>query len=195
MVFKTIESDITKSGQALSLFGKQVNYIFRDIGTAINGIKTNGLSKQSLSLFSPSRIFGTGLSEQDIQALRNYNKALINCQDAKGNLLSTNTVFYKHLRNASSAAQELARNANGAAVSEEALAGATNKVTIATKLAHGAMRLLANVGLALAINLIITGISKAVNRFKEIKESTDNLRQHRTLRFKNAAKFNSTNIL
>lgn len=182
MVFKTIESDITKSGQALSLFGKQVNYIFRDIGTAINGIKTNGLSKQSLSLFSPSRIFGTGLSEQDIQSLKEYNNVLkngIKYIDKNGESItkcvSANTAFYRCLGNSSSAAQELARNANGAAVSEEALAGATNKVTIATKLAHGAMRLLANVGLAIAINLIITGISTAVNRVKEIKESTDNL--------------------
>ena len=175
MVFKTIESDVTRSGQALSIFGKQINYIFNDINSAINEIKTNGLSKQSLSLLSPSKIFGSQLSKQDIQALRDYNEALKDCLDEEGNLISTNTVFYKHLGNASSAAQELARNANGAAVSEEVLAQATNKVTTATKLAHGAMRLLANVGLALAINLIITGITKAVNRFKEIKESTDNL--------------------
>lgn len=111
MVFRTIESDITKSGQTLSLFGKQVNYIFRDIGTAINEIKSSKFSKQSFSLLSPSRIFGSKLSEQDIQALKNYNKALIKCQTVEGDLLTTNTVFYQQLGNASSAAQEMARHA------------------------------------------------------------------------------------
>ncbi|MCM1330918.1 MAG: hypothetical protein NC253_15975 [Ruminococcus sp.] len=111
--------------------------------------------------------------KQDIQALRDYNKALKTCLDEEGNLMTSNTISYKYLGNSSSAAQELARSANGAAVSEEVLAEATNKITIATKLANGAIRLLANAGLVVAINLIVSGITTLVNRQKEIKESTD----------------------
>lgn len=61
------------------------------------------------------------------------------------------------------------------AVSERALAEEEREVTNATKLAHGALRMLGNIGIALAINAIISGITHLVNRVKEIKESTDNL--------------------
>ncbi len=63
----------------------------------------------------------------------------------------------------------------GMAVSERALAEEEREVTNATKLAHGALRMLGNIGIALAINAIISGITHLVNRVKEIKESTDNL--------------------
>ncbi len=156
MVFKTVDSEFTKSGKSLALFKKEWHDLKNDF------VNAKGLINKVSALFS------TGLTNDDIRRLKEYNNLINKGQNSQ-------SAYYRTLKNASSAAQNLAAQANGAAVSEEALAGATNKVTIATKLAHGAMRLLANVGLALAINLIITGISKAVNRFKEIKESTDNL--------------------
>lgn len=185
MVFKVIESDITKSGQALSIFGKQLRNVYRDMSSAISTIRTNGLTKENLSQLAPSRILGNTLSQQDVQALRDYNNVLRNgitytneFGETVNRSVSANTAFYRCLGNSSSAAQELARNANGAAVSEEALRTATNNLTLAQKAANAAtkalvvgLNLIGNIAFAIAINFIITKITEAVNKEKELRQS------------------------
>lgn len=185
MVFKVIESDITKSGQALSIFGKQLRNVYRDMSSAISTIRTNGLTRENLSQLAPSRILGNTLSQQDVQALRDYNNVLRNgitytneFGETVNRSVSANTAFYRCLGNSSSAAQELARNANGAAVSEEALRTATNNLTLAQKAANAAtkalvvgLNLIGNIAFAIAINFIITKITEAVNKEKELRQS------------------------
>ena len=185
MVFKVIESDITKSGQALSIFGKQLRNVYRDMSSAISTIRTNGLTRENLSQLAPSRILGNTLSQQDVQALRDYNNVLRNgitytneFGETVNRSVSANTAFYRCLGNSSSAAQELSRNANGAAVSEEALRTATNNLTLAQKAANAAtkalvvgLNLIGNIAFAIAINFIITKITEAVNKEKELRQS------------------------
>ena len=47
-VFKTIESDITKSGQSLSVFRKEFKNVYRDFMSAVSGIKENGTSQRAI---------------------------------------------------------------------------------------------------------------------------------------------------
>lgn len=175
MVFKTIASDITTSGQALSFFGKELRSIYRDFNSAVNGIKTG---TGGISQFSIGRIFGNKLSQQDIQAIRNYNVEIQKYNNFTEDAVTPQTAFYRCLGNSSSAAQQLARDANGAAVSEEALTAATNRLTFAQKVsaitskAMGvALKMALNVGAVLLINGIITLVSDFVNEQKELREA------------------------
>ena len=178
MVFKTIESDITKSGQSLSVFRKEFKNVYRDFMSAVSGIKENGITKDGLQQFSPFRILGKSLSKQDIQALKNYNEEIRKYNEMTDDAVSPQTAFYKCLGNSSSAAQKLARDANGAAVSEKVLVGATNQLTFAQKASAVASRVMGtalktalNIGLMLAINAIISGIIQLVNKQKELAEA------------------------
>ena len=69
MVFSVIESDITKSGQALSIFGKELQNVYHDFKSAIHSIKTK---TGDISQFSIGRILGNKLSQQDIDSIRRY---------------------------------------------------------------------------------------------------------------------------
>ena len=173
-VFKTIESDITRSGQALSIFGKEARNVYRDFASAVNGIKTK---TGGISQFSISRILGNKLSKQDIQALRNYNNEIKKYNEMTDDAVTPQTAFYRCLGNSSAAAQKLARDANGAAVSEETLTAATNQLTFAQKAANIAtkalvkgLNLIGNIAFAMAINAIITKVYEFVNREKELAE-------------------------
>lgn len=160
MVFKIIESDITKTGYSLSVFGKEWNNIINDVKNA------KGLNKITSA-------FSTGLSKDDINRLREYNHLIEKGQNPQ-------SAYYRILKNSSSAAQELAMKANGAAVSEEALTAATQKLTLAqragiaiSKAFGTALNVALNVGITLAISAIITGITKLVNAEQEAKEKIE----------------------
>ena len=160
MVFKIIESDITKAGYSLSVFGKEWNNIINDVKNA------KGLNKITSA-------FSTGLSKDDINRLREYNHLIEKGQNPQ-------SAYYRTLKNGSSAAQELAMKANGATVSEEALTVATQKLSLAqragiaiSKAFGTALNVALNVGITLAISAIITGITKLVNAEQEAKEKIE----------------------
>lgn len=169
-MFKTIESDVTKTGTAISIFGKEVNKVYSDFASAINGIKTK---KGDKSQFSIGRIFGNKLSQQDIDAISKYNAGLKNMTDEQGNAISLNSWFYECLANSSAKAQELARNMHGAAVSEEALSVATKTSTVALKAQQVAMRLAANVGFMVIISLISEGVKRLSDFINHIEITTE----------------------
>ena len=185
MVFKTIESDITRSGQSLSIFGKEIKNIYRDFSSAVDGIKNK---TGNISQFSIGRIFGNKLSQQDIQAIKNYNEEIKKYNQMTDDAVSPQTAFYKCLGNSSSAAQQLAREANGVAVSEELLTQNTQTLTFAQKASAAASQVMGvalnmalNLGIGLIINAIITGITKLVNKQKELaeqaKESAEEIKE------------------
>ncbi len=154
-MFSTVESSIAKSGKALAIFKKDWHDILYDF------TNTKGLKNKFTAVFS------TGLSNDDINALKYYNAQIRLGVDSQ-------TAFYRCLSNSSSVAQNLEAQANGATVSEEALTVATNQLTLAQKASAAASKALRialnvalNVGLMFAINAIITGITKLVNRQKE----------------------------
>lgn len=185
MVFKTIESDITRSGQSLSIFGKEIKNIYRDFSSAVDGIKNK---TGNISQFSIGRIFGNKLSQQDIQAIKNYNEEIKKYNQMTDDAVSPQTAFYKCLGNSSSAAQQLAREANGAAVSEELLTQNTQTLTFAQKASAAASQVMGealnmalNLGVGLLVSLIVSEITKLVNKQKELseqaKESADKVNE------------------
>lgn len=79
MVFKTIESDLTKSGQSLAIFGKE----WRDITNDMRNAK--GLNKISAA-------FSSGLSKDDINRLKEYNHLIQIGQNPQ-------SAYYRTLKN------------------------------------------------------------------------------------------------
>ncbi len=169
MVFTTIESDLSKTGKSLAIFGKEWRNVVNDI-TNVKGIKNK---------FKAT--FSNSITNDDIVRLKEYNHLIEKGQNPQ-------SAFYRTLRHSSAAAQDLAMNANGAAVSEEALAAATNRLTFAQKAAAVASKALGvalnmalNVGFVIAINAIISGIMYLVNRQKEAiekaRESAEAIKQ------------------
>lgn len=157
-MFTTIESSLTKSGRSLALFGKE----WRDISNDMRNAKGWGRF---------DAIFSKGLSNDDVNRLKEYNNLI-----AKGQ--NPQSAYYRTLKNASSAAQNLAMNANGAAVSQQALDQATRTSTIALKAQQIAMNLLANAGLMVIITLISKGVKAfgdLINHVEITREKVDEL--------------------
>lgn len=158
MVFTTIESDLSKTGKSLAIFGKEWRNVVNDI-TNVKGIKNKFKA-----------VFSNSITNDDIVRLREYNHLIEKGQNPQ-------SAFYRTLRHSSAAAQDLAMNANGVAVSEETLTAATNQLTFAQKAstvaskAFGiALKAALNIGFALAINAIISGITYLVNKQEELKQ-------------------------
>ena len=100
MVFSTVESSITKSGQALGIFKKDWHDVIYDIQN------TSGIANKIKAAFS------TTISSTDLDAIKKYNTEIKNG-------VTSQTAFNRCMLNTSSAAQNLVDSANGAAVSEE----------------------------------------------------------------------------
>ena len=165
MVFSTVESSITKSGQALGIFKKDWHDVIYDIQN------TSGIANKIKAAFS------TTISSTDLDAIKKYNTEIKNG-------VTSQTAFNRCMLNTSSAAQNLVASANGATVSEETLTVATKRLTLVQKAgiaiskAFGtALNIALNVGVTLAISAIITGIEEIVNKQQEsiekIKEQAE----------------------
>ena len=165
MVFSTVESSITKSGQALGIFKKDWHDVIYDIQN------TSGIANKFKAAFS------TTISSTDLDAIKKYNTEIKNG-------VTSQTAFNRCMLNTSSAAQNLVASANGATVSEETLTVATKRLTLVQKAgiaiskAFGtALNIALNVGLTLGISAIITGIEEIVNKQQEsiekIKEQAE----------------------
>lgn len=158
LVFKVIESDVTRSGRALSIFGKEWNAITNDL------FKVKGFKNKIYSLF------GNGITDSDVEQLKKYN-ALIK----QG--VNPQTAFYDALSNSSFAAKNLAASAQGVTVSLQRIEEEANRATIAERIMAGATKALGtaltmalNIGIGLAINFIITQITRLVNKQEEIRQ-------------------------
>lgn len=160
-MFKIIESDISRSGKTLSLFGRDLSLFVK------NWNNTQGLKNRLNSAFTNPNI----ISKDDLTQIYKYNEAIrsgVNKQSA----------FYRYLSNSSVAVQNLAANAKYGTINTEGLTIATEQLTTTQKLASLAtkaltfsLNLLANVGIALAINLITKAIYKFINAAKEAEKA------------------------
>ena len=153
MVFKTIESDITSSGKALSIFNKDMALFVK------NWNNTQGFKNRLKSAFSNPNV----ISQKDLIAITKYNNAI-----STG--INKQTAFYQHLSNSSIAVQNLAANAKYGTISIDGLTVATKKSTIASKAMGTALKAALNIGFAFAINAIISGITYLVNKQEELKQ-------------------------
>ena len=171
MVFKTVESDITKSGTALSIFNKDMSLFIK------NWNNTQGLKNRVQSAFTNPNI----ITEQDLVAINKYNQAI-----STGT--SKQAAFYKYLNNSSIAVQNLASNAKYGTINTDKLTISTQTLTFAQKASAAASKAMGialnmalNIGVGLLVSFIVSEITKLVNKQKELaeqaKESADKVNE------------------
>lgn len=149
------------------------------VATLISGVagaKGSGIlsSIQQYSRISKSI---AGVTTEDVAMLRQYN-ALI------GQGVSVSEASAQALNGASESARRLATNANGAAVSEELLNRAQNKLTlgaraasVATKALGAAFNIAINMAVVAIISAIIKGLDKLIVTQKEATQLAEEQRQ------------------
>lgn len=154
MIFGQVTDDTNKFSASLTILDKSVKDIVKDFKSASFGNKL-------------SAAFGkSGITSEDVAMLRQYNAEI-----AKG--VPEHEAFNKTLSGASNQAKQLAIDAEGAAVSEKALTGATQSYTAAQKVATLATKAFA-VALNMAFSLAITyTISKIVEGISAVTHSTE----------------------
>ncbi len=125
MIFKTIEDDATKSGEAITFLGKKISNIKSDLKDH-KGI-INSLFKSSDENF--------GLSDEQVGILNRWNK-----ETAKVSV--SNEKLTEITKNADKVTQEYFKNLKGAPATLEGLAKATGKVSIGAKAAATGLKLI-----------------------------------------------------
>ena len=160
-MFKVIESDITKSGKALSIFNRDMALFVK------NWNNTQGLKNRLQSAFTNPNV----ITQHDLTQINEYNKAI-----SSG--VSKQTAFYRCLGDSSIAVQNLAANARYGTINTEGLVVVTEELTLAQRAATVAskalsisLNLISNIAFAMAINAIITKVTEFVNKEKELCDS------------------------
>ncbi|MGN0675842.1 MAG: hypothetical protein ACI4KG_08810 [Oscillospiraceae bacterium] len=191
MVFRTFDTDVKGLSNQLGIFGKSFKTISSEVNQSLDGVEGRlNRFRTAASSFFKSAFSKPIITETDSVALNKYAKSLINAKDE-------NAVFAKTMSNASEAAREqskvildLNKQYKSGKISEEQyieqcetvtqstknLIFAQKSASVASKALGTALKLALNVGIMVAINLIITGISKIVNQMKELKEEIDGLK-------------------
>ena len=111
------------------------------------------------------------ITENDIAAIQNYNKAI---DDG----ITSQTAYYKTMSGTSLAAKNLVASFNGAKVSEDLLTTATEQSTIAmigARVAATALNMALTMGISLAIQAVISGISKLIHAEEELHETVSGI--------------------
>ena len=149
--------------------------ILTSIGAA-KAFKGQGMLGNLIDLFKGKSNNGLVIDSNDVRQLRQYNNLLqqgVSTADAESVALS----------NVSQNALMLARNANGAAVSERVLQQATQQLTFSQRAAAVAARglsialnMIGNMLVMGAISLIITGLSKLKDKLTVTKEELAEIR-------------------
>ena len=107
------------------------------------------------------------VSEEDIKALEAYNESLGNTKPAEA--------FDKTMKNASTTAQNLAKNAKGAAVDINAIPKASKAAAAGMKALSVAGNMLVSMGIAFAITKIIEGIQWLATSSERAREAAEEL--------------------
>ena len=138
------------------------------------GMRGTGIVSTIQSMVQANK---TAISIQDVAALRQYNALL-----AQG--VSMTEAQAQALNEASVSANRLAVSMNGAAVSEELLAQAENKVTLGAKAGATAAKVFGtainaaiNMGVIALISLAVKGLSKLADSLITTQEELDEARQ------------------
>lgn len=148
--------------------------------------KGGNLSGKGLSILGASlddiKLGLSPIGEVQIDIVEKYNKAI---QDT----LNPVTAYYRALDDGTGttvkcnkATRDLISSAKGAAVSQESMSTALKATSLSSKAAAVGMKalsiagnMLVGIGIGLAINLIVTGISKLVNAQKDAIEKANEL--------------------
>ncbi len=158
MIFKTIEDNATKSGEAITFLGKKISDIRKDFKNH-NGIIN--------SLF---KLENYGLSDNQVELLTNWNNKIKEVGITQDEL---NKVF----ANADKATQKYFQGLNGKEATMEGLAKATGKVSIGAKAAVGLNLLktaLNSIAYMAIIQLISTLANTIITKFDDIVNAYQN---------------------
>lgn len=161
MIFKTIDNNGSGIKNELTILGNSLS----DITNAFQ----NGGIKGTFSKLSPF------ISTTDLNNVREYNRLV------KEEGVSSQTAWYRTMQTSSNAMRELFNNesnlvetSNGVIMSEEAIANATNNMTLKAKAASLGIRALAtvaNVALTVAITGAISVIYNCINASKNLQKA------------------------
>lgn len=163
MIFKTIESDATKSGEAITFLDKKISDIWDDFKNKKGVIN---------SLFKSENF---GLSDKQVGILNDWNNAI-----DKGTLSIEEQT--KIIKDADEATQKYFKGLDGGEATLDGLAKATGKVSVGAKAAalgvkalKLALNTLISIGITYAINFIISKLDEFVNAVKNGVEKINNL--------------------
>jgi hypothetical protein len=109
----------------------------------------------------------SGITQQDIVNIQAYNDQIDAC-------VGSQTAFYRTMLSSSKAAQDMVAECNGGKVALSGLTAAENTslgATIALKVGVIALNVALTMGLALAIQAVITGLTKLVNAKKDAADA------------------------
>lgn len=138
---------------------KQVGFLGVSLGDVKKTIDAYGIK-------GLKNLFSNQLTEFDLERLNYYNELIKTGADAS-------EAREEAEMGASKAARELMENAGNAAISEEVLADANKKVATSSKLASAAMSTLFNIGISIAISVIIKCIESLAKANERVAESAE----------------------
>lgn len=170
--FFKVATDVDTLRSKITFLNKDIKDIGASIKNVINnfrqGFSANGLKGGFESLTKNGNGILTNLfaSKEDIEAIKNYNNELKNCQ-------SSQTAFMRTMQSASPQAQTFVQSMNGstASVKQYGKSLAALKIQqMAVKASTIALNAALSVGLSLAIQFAIDTISSMINKQKEQHE-------------------------
>lgn len=183
-IFRTIADDATVSGQAITVFGKKLKDVIADY-KSVTDDKIGGQKIKSAlgGMFS--------VNSSELTALRQYATEIKNISVNADFAKESSEIFNRTVATGSSVLQnrakqitELNAQYRTGAISEQAYSAAMAKLTTNTTLAtiatNGlklALNALVSIGIGLAINAIITGITKLANAEEEARQKAEEARQ------------------
>lgn len=163
MLFTTINSELNSLINNVGILGVSFADIFNTFKVGYNSVQGEFSGLKS-GLLSVKNAMSSTITSTDISNINEYNRLIDAC-------VKPQTAWYRAMQNSSKAAQDLVINANGAKVSEEALAQASQKVATTSKLASTAMSMAFNIGISLAISGIVAGIQYLATANERLAES------------------------
>lgn len=172
-VFGTIADDATKSGQALTVFGKKFSDVVRDIRV------------------SRKVSFSTNMSSKDLDSLKNFEQTIHSYVNEADFAERANAELIDSFSDSSSVVNKnayeiikLNTRLKEGKISQEAynlqvqtFTSVAKKASIASKVLGTALRTALNFGVALLVNAAIDGISKLINKTKEAEEEAKRLKE------------------
>ena len=159
-----------KGTKQIQMFGRSLNDLKNSADKSSSGFR--GIWKNISNIFNGTK--------NDIKALNDFNNALKNGE-------TRIQAYNKYMSGTSNYAKDLAKNVAKGEMSIDDANKQMNEISLSSKMAsigvnmlNTAFNMLVSMGVAAAINIIIQGITKLANAYKEnikkIQEYTDNIK-------------------
>ncbi len=159
MIFKTFNNDIN------GIINK-IGILSHTFGEVKNEFRLGGFS-------GVKDLYFGSITDSDVEKIREYNSLITAYQKGLPNGVSAQTAWNRTMLDASNSAKKLVEANNGAAISEENLAKATNTMSLSAKAGKIALQ-----GLAIAGNMLaFMAITKLITSMYELTQVSKNVAQ------------------